>query len=396
MIVKKMTLVNKIQEKFKKIFNTYPLVVRSPGRINLIGEHTDYNGGFVLPAAIDKYAYIAVSARNDGKILLYSESYDQHHEAELANLQTSEKGWPNYVLGVVDQLIKDGFKIGGFNLYLEGDIPTGAGLSSSAAVECATAFALVKLFDLKIPKMKLALLAQKAEHEFAGVRCGIMDQFASVFGKQGAAMRLDCRSLEYEYVPLDLKGHQLVLLNTNVKHKLADSAYNKRRSQCEQGVAWVKEDHAAVESLRDVTQEQLDLCVQQRDEDVYRKCSYVLAENQRLIAAVENLKQGDLEALGKKMYETHEGLSKAYEVSCPELDFLVEQARQLPKVLGARMMGGGFGGCTINLVGAEFVEAFVAYASKAYEAEFKRKLSVYPVSISEGTELINTETVSFT
>ncbi|WP_316739346.1 galactokinase [Pedobacter aquatilis] len=378
----------KIQDNFKEIFGGDAIVVRSPGRINLIGEHTDYNGGFVLPAAIDKYAYVAIAKRSDNIIKLFAESYQEYHETNISTVKTSEKGWPNYVLGVADQFIKKGVELGGFNLYLVGDIPTGAGLSSSAAVECATAYALAKLFDIQIESMELALLAQKAEHVFAGVRCGIMDQFASVFGKEKHVVKLDCNTLEYQYVPLNLKGYQLVLLNTNVKHKLAESAYNDRRNQCEQGLKWVQEQHPEIKTISETTPELLEKYVLPHDENVFRKCSYVIAENERLEGVIKDLQNGDLKALGEKLYQTHQGLSVEYDVSCKELDFLVDKTKQLPQVLGARMMGGGFGGCTLNLVADEFVADFEQIMKSAYDGKFENKLSVYAVNIASGTSEI--------
>ena len=342
--------VEEFKKAFEDLYHTKPMVVKSPGRINIIGEHTDYNEGFVMPAAIDKAVYVAVSKRDDDEIHLFAKDYEEAHTVKLNELQVSEKGWPNYILGVADQLLKRGYTLSGFNLYIDGDVPLGAGLSSSAAVECATAYALDQLFGLAIAKLDLAFIAQKAEHVFAGVSCGIMDQFASVFGKKDHAILLDCRSMEYQYVPLQLDGYQLLLLNTNVKHSLADSAYNERRAQCEQGVAWVKQQYPQVNSLRDVTLEMLNECVEQKDADVYEKCRFVVTENLRLIQAAAYLKDGNLEALGQLMFETHQGLSESYKVSCKELDFLVNEVKDSGIVLGARMMGGGFGGCTLNIV----------------------------------------------
>ncbi len=235
-------------------------------------------------------------------------------------------------------------------MNIEGDVPIGSGLSSSAAVECATAFALNELFQLGIEKMDLAFIGQKAEHEFARVMCGIMDQFASVFGKKDHVIRLDCQSMEYEYEPLKLEGYKILLLNTNVKHSLASTEYNTRRQQCEAGVELVKSHHPEVKTLRDVTMPMLDKYVANEDPVIYKRCKYVVEENERLLAACEDLKRGDIRSMGKRMYQTHDGLSKEYEVSCKELDFLVEAVRNNPEVLGARMMGGGFGGCTINIV----------------------------------------------
>ncbi|WP_316819145.1 galactokinase [Pedobacter nyackensis] len=380
--------VDRLKSIFKSRYGTVPLVVKSPGRINVIGEHTDYNGGFVMPAAIDKAVYVAVSKREDNEIHLYAEDFKQSHEASLAELNISEKGWPNYILGVVDQIIKRNKAIGGFNLYIDGDVPPGAGLSSSAAVECATAFALDQVFNLGFPKMELTDIAQKAEHVFAGVSCGIMDQFASVFGKKDHAIMLDCRSMEYEYVPLNLSGYQFLLLNTKVKHSLADSAYNDRRAQCEQAVAWIKEAHPEVSTLRDVDMEMLEIYVKHRDVDVYEKCSYVVKENVRLIQAAGYLKDGNLKALGKLMFDTHDGLSKSYEVSCDELDYLVDAVRAEKSVLGARMMGGGFGGCTLNIVETEHISELVKKLSEDYDQKFGLKLEAYLVETAAGTGIV--------
>lgn len=376
-----------LKNTFKKLFNAEPILVRSPGRINIIGEHTDYNGGFVMPAAIDKAIYVAISKREDDEIHLFSESYQQFDISSINSLKKSENSWANYILGVADQLKERGHRLGGFNFYIDGDVPLGAGLSSSAAVECATGFALDQLFSLSVPKMDIALIAQKAEQTFAGVNCGIMDQFASVFGKKDQAIMLDCRSMKHIYIPLKLDGYKLLLLNTNVKHALADSAYNKRRSQCEQGVAWVKEHYPNVNTLRDVDLTMLETHVKSKDLEVYTKCSFVVKEIGRLITAAEQLENGNLQGLGKLMFETHEGLSKDYEVSCKELDFLVDAVKPLDYVLGARMMGGGFGGCTINIVKEEKIADLIEALSSKYLLQFGLKLGSYTVQTDNGTSL---------
>lgn len=378
-----------LKNTFKKLFNAEPILVRSPGRINIIGEHTDYNGGFVMPAAIDKAIYVAISKREDDEIHLFSESYQQFDISSVKDLKKSENSWANYILGVADQLKERGYKLGGFNFYIDGDVPLGAGLSSSAAVECATGFALDQLFSLSVPKMDIALIAQKAEQTFAGVNCGIMDQFASVFGKKDQAIMLDCRSMKHIYIPLKLDGYKLLLLNTNVKHALADSAYNKRRAQCEQGVAWVKEHYPNVNTLRDVDLSMLETYVKPKDLEVYTKCSFVVNEIGRLLTAAEQLENGNLQGLGKLMFETHEGLSKDYEVSCKELDFLVDAVKPLDEVLGARMMGGGFGGCTINIVKEEKIADLVEELAAKYQLEFGLKLDAYTVQTDNGTSLYN-------
>jgi galactokinase len=378
----------KVLQDFQRNFNEEPTIVRSPGRVNIIGEHTDYNNGFVLPAAIDKAIYVAVTPRQDDTIRLYSGEFDESFETSLGTLKPTDKGWPNYILGVADQLIKRGYSINGFNMAIDGDVPIGSGLSSSAAVECATAFALNEIFKLRIDKKDLAFIGQKAEHTFAGVMCGIMDQFASVFGKKDHVIKLDCQSIEYEYVPLVLEGYKLVLLNTNVKHSLASSEYNTRRTQCEQGVAWVKEHVPEVNSLRDVTMEMLHQYVEPKDHLIYERCKYVVEEKERLLSGCEDLRRGDLEALGKKMFETHDGLSKEYEVSCKELDFLVDAVRDNPNVVGARMMGGGFGGCTINIVKEEAIDELIEQLQESYQKNMGKQLTAYIAQVENGTSLV--------
>jgi len=378
-----------LKSKFKNLYNAEPLLVRSPGRINIIGEHTDYNEGFVMPAAIDKAIYVGISKRNDNEVHLFSESYQQSDVSSVTDLKKSANDWANYILGVADQIQKRGYEFGGFNFYIDGDVPLGAGLSSSAAVECATGYALDQLFGLNIAKMDIALIGQKAEQTFAGVNCGIMDQFASVFGKKDHATMLDCRSMEYSYIPLKLDGYKLVLLNTNVKHSLADSAYNKRRASCEQGVAWVKEQYPNVNSLRDVDLTMLDNRVKPKDKEVYTKCKFVIEEIERLQKAAEELKNGNLQALGKLMFETHEGLSADYEVSCVELDFLVDCVKPLDDVLGARMMGGGFGGCTINIIKEDKIAQLIEEITLKYEQKFGLKPGAYVVTTDDGTSVIS-------
>lgn len=381
-------MVQTIKNLFREHFHTEPLIVRSPGRVNIIGEHTDYNEGFVLPAAIDKSIYVGIGRRDDEAVHLYSCDFQEYHICPLSSVARGEKAWPNYPLGVVDQLQKEGFPIGGFNLILGGEVPIGAGLSSSAAVECAVIFALNELFDLQIGKMDMVKMAQKAEHTFAGVLCGIMDQFASMYGKIGFAMKLDCRSLEYEYVPLEMQDVDIVLLNTNIKHSLASSEYNTRRQQCRQGVEWVQAKYPELKSLRDVSLDMLDCLVAPKDATIYKRCRYVVEENQRLLEGCAELKKGNLAGLGERMFQSHAGLSKDYEVSCPELDFLVGFVKNRPEVLGARMMGGGFGGCTINLVKKNAVESLIADAGQAYKKETGRELTAYVARIGNGTDVV--------
>ena len=377
-----------IEAAFQKKFGTTCLIVRSPGRVNLIGEHTDYNNGFVLPAAIDKAAYVAIAKRTDNKVVMYATAFNQDFEISLKEIKTTTLGWPNYILGVIDQIQKTGVELGGCNLLIDGDIPIGAGLSSSAALECATLFAFNELFGLQFTRIQMAFMAQKAEHDFAGVHCGLMDMFASLFGKKDHVIKLDCRSLEYEYVPLDIKGYKILLLNTNVKHALSSSEYNTRRIQCEQSITWIQQQEPTVNSLRDATIEMLEKYVLPKDILIYNRCKYVVEENIRLISACADLENGNIEALGKKMFATHEGLKSLYEVSCPELDFLVDQVKGHPAVLGARMMGGGFGGCTINIVKEEAIESLVTMLEPLYEKHTQKQLSHYIASIEAGTSML--------
>lgn len=375
-----------IDKKYRELFSEEPMLVRSPGRVNIIGEHTDYNEGFVLPAAIDKAIYVAVGKRTDDEIHLHSVDFKESYKVAISDLQPT-KTWATYILGVADQLIKRGHTIGGFSLVIDGDIPIGSGLSSSAAVECSTAFALNELFGLGIDKMEMVKIAQKAEHVYAGVMCGIMDQFASMFGKNDQLIKLDCRSLEYKYIPLKLDGYKLVLFNSNVKHSLASSEYNTRRQQCEQGIAWIKEQEPQVNSLRDATMQMLNNYVLPKDELIFRRCKFVVEEIQRVEDACAHLANGDIISLGKKMFETHEGLSKEYEVSCTELDYLVNAVKGNDAVLGARMMGGGFGGCSINIIKEEAIEEIAGKLGPAYKLATGLDLTTHIATIGEGTSL---------
>lgn len=378
-----------VADRFVTLFNASPLLVRSPGRINLIGEHTDYNGGFVMPAAINYDSVFAVGEAGDGKSEIYSQKYDQTFVVDLQNIEpVSEPGWANYLLGVLKQFQLHGYSLKPFKCTFGGDVPLGAGLSSSASIECGFAFAMNELNQSGIPRQRMVEMAQWAEHNFAGVMCGIMDQFASMMGKKGHVIVLDCRSLEYHYSPLDLPDHSVVLCDTKVKHSLVDSEYNSRRSECEKGVSILRKYFPNVSSLRDATE---DMLLQHREEfpgKVLDRCLYVVQEIARVQKASEDLKSNRLADFGKKMFETHEGLSKKYEVSCDELDFLVGVARDFKTVVGARMMGGGFGGCTINIVPRNEVDKFVSEASARYRAKFGHDMEAYVVSIEEGTSII--------
>jgi len=383
-------MIKELKKVFQQNFQTEPLIVRSPGRINIIGEHTDYNEGFVLPAAIDKAAYIAVSLRDDDEIHLVAMDLNENFSVNLKDLKpVGDVSWPNYILGSAAQFLKRGIQLPGFNAVLTSDVPMGAGLSSSAAVECATVFALNELLQTDIDRLTMVSMAQKAEHEYAGVMCGIMDQFASMMGKKDYVIKLDCRSLEYEYVPFKLEGFKVLLLNTSVKHSLASSEYNTRRKECEIAVGWVKQNVEGINSLRNVSEEMLNKYVLPNDELIDKRSRYVVQEINRLLEGCNDLQRGDLAALGKKMFTTHEGLSEMYEVSCKELDWLVNKVKNNTNVIGSRMLGGGFGGCTINLVKETAIDELVADLKLAYEKEMELPLAYYVASIENGTELIS-------
>lgn len=378
-----------VYEKYQALFYDKPLLIRSPGRVNLIGEHTDYNNGLVLPAAIDKNIMLAIGKRDDHAIHLYSLDQDEMHIAALDKLERSPLLWPDYILGIVQQLSKRGHHLSGFNLVFGGDIPQGAGLSSSAALECATAFALNELFSLGIQCLDIALIGQAAENEFVGVKCGLMDQFASVFGKEQRLIKLDCKDFSYEYIPFNNPDLRIVLFDTQVKHSLASSAYNERREQCEYGVSLIQEHHPEVKSLREASIAHLEQYVKPVDETVYNRCFYVVSEIKRLQDGCDDLKADDFVSFGQRMFATHDGLQHLYEVSCDELDILVDLVRDNDAVLGARMMGGGFGGCTINLVKAHAVQHVVDAVTKAYEAKTGKKAQAYIANISSGTSIIH-------
>lgn len=376
--------VSRITQSFSARFGSSCALFHAPGRINIIGEHTDYNLGFVLPAAIDKGITFGISLNTDSMIRLFALDMDEGFEIALSDLAISETGWANYLLGVVAMMQDSGHQIQGFNCVFGGNIPVGSGLSSSAALECGLATALNDLLDLGLSRMELAQIAQAAEHSYAGVQCGLMDQFASVFGQEGQVVELDCRSLEYRYFPLPTEHHRIVLVNSMVKHALADSAYNTRREECAAGVAHLAAKYPGIESLRDVTLEMLAAEKAAMDSVVWRRCDFIVRENARVQQTGIALQAGDLEKVGQLMYASHMGLQDAYEVSCPELDFLVAQSRAIPQILGSRMMGGGFGGCTINLVERDAVDAVSRELSAAYEAKYQVTPEVYVTRISDG------------
>ncbi|MBP5688367.1 MAG: galactokinase [Muribaculaceae bacterium] len=369
----------KIIALFKERFGAEPVMYASAGRINLIGEHTDYNGGFVFPGAIDKCIMAGIKENGTDKVRVYSADLDAYTEFGLNEEDKPNEQWACYVFGVCRETIKRGGTVKGFDAVFAGNVPLGAGLSSSAALESCFAFALNDMFnDNKIDKFELAKIGQSTEHNYCGVNCGIMDQFASVFGKKDHLMRLDCRSLEHKYYPFEAKGYKLVLLDSRVKHELVDSPYNKRRASCERVAATL-----GVETLRDATMEMLEANRDKISDEDYKRAVYVIGEKQRVLDVCDALERGDFETVGKCMYETHNGLSKDYEVSCVELDFLNDIARECG-VTGSRIMGGGFGGCTINLVKTELYDKFIATAREKFNAKYGHEPQVYEVIISDG------------
>lgn len=373
-----------VRAKFASLFGTTGDLYFSPGRINLIGEHTDYNGGFVLPGAIDKGMLAEIKTNGTDKIRAFALDLDEYAEFGTNEEDAPSQSWARYIFGVVRETIKRGGKVSGFDTVFSGDVPLGAGLSSSAALESTFAFALNEIFNNGLPKFELAKIGQSTEHNYCGVKCGIMDQFASVFGKAGHLIRLDCRSLEYEYEPFNPVGYKLVLLDTCVKHELASSAYNKRRESCEAVVKAIRKRHPEVEFLRDANMEMLKEVEAEVTAEDYKRAEYVIEEIQRLLDACEALKQGDYETVGKMMYGTHHGMSKLYEVSCEELDYLNDIAAECG-VTGSRVMGGGFGGCTINLVKEEKYDNFINTAKAKFAERFGREPKVYPVNIGDGS-----------
>ncbi len=373
----------------KQISSKEEITVQAPGRINIIGEHTDYNDGFVLPAAIDRRLTVTMRRNNTPATAnVLDRKRQKSFSFDLRNFTPLDKGWHNYVMGVVHELLKLGVEISGFDAEFEGDVPIGSGMSSSAALECSFAVALNELFGLNLGKWDLIKASQMAEHNFVGIKCGIMDQFASVMGKKDQVMLLDCRSLHFDYFPFELGAHKLLLLNTNVSHSLASSEYNTRRSECEEGVAVLEKIYPEITNLRDVTTGQIVASLDKLPEHIFRRCHHVVSENKRVLDATKALLDGDKKALGELMYESHFSLQNDYEVSCPELDFLVRQTIEKDYVLGSRMMGGGFGGCTINILEKGRVEEFLEEVSKNYRQAFGVDLTPIEVAIEDGAKSI--------
>ena len=379
-----------VAQKFKELYSTEPVsIVRSPGRINLIGEHIDYNDGFVLPASINKEIALAISPNlSDENSNLYANDFNDSFSFKNSELNKSKQGWPNYVMGVVDELQKAGHTIKPFNCVFGGNIPTGAGLSSSAAVECGVAFGLNEIFNLGLSRLDIVQFSKKAENNFVGVNCGIMDQFASTFGKANHVIKLDCKSLDYQYVPFLIDGYDVVLCDTGVKHSLGDSEYNTRRKECDAAIALLKSKFNEIKSYRDVTPEQIKSVASELPAKTIDRANFVISEIKRVGDASILLTANDIKGFGNLMYQTHDGLSKLYEVSCEELDFLKDLAFESGLVTGSRMMGGGFGGCTINLIKKEHTESFIQKAESAYLTKFQKALKTYVVAITDGTSLV--------
>ena len=373
-----------IKKSFITKFESEPLLIFSPGRINIIGEHTDYNDGFVFPAAVDKGIVAAIGKSDSNVSTVYAADKQETLEISLKQIEPLSQGsWQNYILGVVTEIQNRSKTIGNFNIVFGGDIPEGAGMSSSAALENSVVFGLNELFDLGLSKDDMILISQKAEHNYVGVKCGIMDQYTSMFGIKNNALLLDCRTVKSKAFEIDFKDYELILINTNVKHSLSDSSYNDRRLVCESIAEMLN-----VKALRDATEYDLETIKDQVTLENYQKALYVIQENERVVKASKAIQDGDLKTLGELIYASHNGLQNQYKVSCEELDFLVEQAKANSNILGARMMGGGFGGCTINLISKTETSSFKTFISEAYMEKFNNACSIYSVKLSNGTHLI--------
>ena len=379
----------KIQSKFNELFGQGGHLYASAGRINLIGEHTDYNGGYVFPGAIDKALMAQIAPNGTDKVRAFSLDYNELCEFGLNEEDKPSQSWACYIFGVCRETLKRGGKVQGFDTVFAGDVPLGAGLSSSAALESCFAYAIDQINGNGFDRFELAKIGQSTEHNYCGVKCGIMDQFASCFGKAGCLIRLNCKTLEYKYFPFDPEkaGYRLVLVDSCVKHELASSAYNKRRASCENAAAAIRKNHPEVEFLSDSKRVWLEEVREQIPEEDFLRAEYVIGEVQRVLDVCDALERGDYEIAGEMMYQTHFGLSRLYEVSCEELDFLNKLARKMD-VTGSRVMGGGFGGCTINLVKKELYDDFVKAATEQFTAKFGHAPKIYDVVISDGARMV--------
>lgn len=381
-------LVSTVEKEFIKHFQGNPLIITSPGRINLIGEHTDYNGGHVLPAAINKGIVMAMAANGNNHLNLRALDYNETREVTLEN--PAPKGdWSDYITGVVLEMKNRNIPIDGFDMAFLGNVPIGSGLSSSAALECGVAIGLDKLFHSDLSKFELSRISQLAENNFVGVQCGLMDQYASLFGKENNILCLNCKTNTHEYLNVDFEGFELILCNSGVNHSLATSDYNSRRDECKEGLSAINNKIARpVDFLCDIdvdTFRTYEVCM---SATVFKRCNYVVNENLRVINACQLIKEKDIQGVGELMYESHLGLSEEFEVSCPELDYLVNCTKDVKGILGSRMMGGGFGGCTINLVKSEDIGFFNEDLAKKYSSKFGRKLTYLPVKLSDGGKIV--------
>jgi galactokinase len=380
-------LKEKILNEFNKIFNGTARVFQAPGRVNLIGEHTDYNNGFVFPMAIDRSTSIAIKTREDRKYNLYSKNFDQKFELDLDKSE-KRKTWTDYVLGVAWAIESEGFKLSGADIYIESNVPLGAGLSSSAAIEVSTALALLTVNGIEMEKKRIAKICQKAENEFVGMNCGIMDQFIACFGKKDQALLLDCRSLDFELIPISVENARIIVCNTMVKHELGSSEYNKRRKECEEGVNILKNKFPEINSLRDADINKFNDVESEMTETVKKRCRHIITENDRVMQSIEYLKKKDMSNFGLMLNGSHDSLRDDYEVSCKELDIMVNIARNIDGVYGARVTGGGFGGCTVNLVEVDKSENFINEIKKQYYKETNLQPDVYMFVPSEGAKEI--------
>ncbi len=380
---------SRVEQRFLKEFNENPTIkVSAPGRINIIGEHTDYNNGFVMPGAVEHAILFALSPAKGSSSTAVALDQNEIFSFSIDDLgNTSAEGWQQYIVGVAAEIKKSGKDIDNFNVVFSGTIPMGSGMSSSAALECGLCFGLDQIFGLDLSRIEMAYIGQKAEHNYVGVKCGIMDQFASVMGAYNKVMMLDCQSMDFEYLPLDLKDYSLLLINSNVHHSLASSEYNVRREQCEEGVSLLKQSFPDVKSLRDVSMDQLESVENNMDPIVYKRCKYIIEENERVLAIREALKADDIVKVGQILQTAQNGMRYEYEITCPEIDFLAGYANDLPQVLGSRMMGGGFGGCTINIVETAYIDKFISGVSDAYERQFNKTPTPIKVSIGNGVRL---------
>lgn len=375
--------IGRLMSDFHARFGSAPRVFSAPGRINLIGEHTDYNQGFVLPMAIDRRTFAAAAPRSDGRIRCYSVFADDEIEFAISPDLVREDDWGNHIRGIVAGLARQGLSLSGADLFIESAVPPGSGLASSAALEVAAGHALIAISNEEIDLVRLAQVAQRAEHEFVGTRCGIMDQYTACLAIEGQAMLIDCRSLEFQPFPAGFDGFQFVIFDTMVRHELAASEYNKRREECEAGVANLSARRPGIQALRDVSLAELELNADAMSDIVYRRCRHIITENVRTLAAAAALESADAISFGKLMNQSHDSLRDDYQVTCTELDFMVEVAGSCDGALGARMTGGGFGGCTINLVSSAGVMEFQSFVTKKYKSEFGIEPRTF-VSAAEG------------